>query len=124
MIEEMKRKNGRTTYRAKVRDRYGNWFPSEVRDRKVDAKRDEQDLIQLKRQGQTNADLNSRNMLLKDYWQQWYQTCLQKVSKGHSDDKLREFKQWIDPIIGGLPIQEVHATHINRILKNMDEMNL
>jgi integrase len=115
-IEERKKSDGTWSYRARVKDAEGAWFPSAwYPDRDV-AVGEEAKLLGRKRLGGRGTSRDARIYTFRQYWEVWSIDARTDVSEGWRKSQDQMYRDYLESEIGDLKLAEVDALCIKRLL--------
>lgn len=116
-----RRKKG-TTYQVRVRDHFGKWYPSPSFKTKEEALTEEARLLSLKCRGTSAVSEDARTVTVRDYWEVWSVENRPEASDGWKISQNQMYRDYIDPVLGDLPMGRVGAPEIGRVLNRMREI--
>lgn len=115
------RKNGSYAYLVRLQDRSGNWFPSKTFSRLIDAERYERKLKTESDKGAAAEDARKGKITFPEYWAQWQLTRGgRSLTLGWQNTQDQMARDYLLPMLGNLPLEQIGERHIAIVLKSMD----
>lgn len=117
----VKRKNKRgIVYQVRVQDSLGRWLPSRTFDRKEDAARYEFKLREEAKQGTLAVIARRKQIPFAQFWEEWADCRGSNISAGWRISQDQMGRDYILPVIGHVPLENLTARHVAEILKSME----
>lgn len=118
-IEKRLKKGGTFSYRVRVQDPNGDWYPSETFGTEHEAKARELELEKKKFKGGTTKTGEARRTTLDDYWSVWSDDRRDETSPGWIISQDQMYRDHVKPLLGGCMMLEIKAPHIGRVLSQL-----
>lgn len=108
--------DGTKKYQVRVKDREGNWLPSQFHMTKKEAELAEDSLKLDARKGKKAISKDAKTTTLLDYWEVWKIENRTHVSEGWKISQDQMFRDYVAPVIGNLTMIQIGAPEIGKVL--------
>jgi integrase len=123
-VIQKKTKAGEVKYLVRVRDPFGNWFPSSTFDRKTDAERYERELLLKRDKGGVATSKEVREITFAEFWEKWAAECRHRVSEGWRGSQDRTANKYLLPMLGHRRLSELRSVDIGQLLTALEKKGL
>lgn len=107
------------SYQVRVRGTDGRWI-TETFPKRKEAEEFERNILRAKSLGGTISNI-SNQLTVSEFFGEWEPQTKHDVSPGWRKDKIRYFRQHVEPHIGFIRLNAVRPAHISKILSSMAE---
>lgn len=124
-IEQRKNKDGTLSFRARVQDPAGKWYPSEWKRLRDMAMAQEAVHTARKRKGEpalTTDEPEGKRYTVSNFWEVYQVENRHAVSDGWKISQDQMWDDYVTPVIGKKRLAEVGIPDIGRVLNRMKEM--